>query len=426
MKLLALVYTLEKEARGSVEHLRTEPRTATVVDTTKSTFSPAAPEAVLSAAKPAKKAASPSPAVPAQPKQPKQPKQPATSSSEPKNDNVVKSSPAPVQEKPVQVAEETVATAADPAAAPTDAAPKKKRKRGPRKKKSKAPAAANADSEKTNGDAEKPKDEEDSDAEADEASPVSIESAPVVSASEHAVQPESTSETQSEASSGASNPLQAASDQMGMGDWDDDDEESGWVTPENVITYTRAYSGQTEADAKTERAWVVTCITADFAMQNVLLQLGLHLTSVDGFAIKALQRWILRCYGCRLVIKDMSKLFCPRCGNSTLHRVQYTVDDDGNMVLQNVKTKISTRGTKYSVPLPKGGRKNNNLILSESQIPAYRPKSKANSLADADATFLDPHGRTAPKDVVVGYGRKNPNEPRKRFGKSNKAKRRGF
>lgn len=434
-----MVYTLEKETKGSIAHIKTEPRSATVLDEpqrTASTFKAVPPQVALEAAKYAPpevagstaKKRSPSTSSSSGNASPDPAKATSASTTAPKppkkSDGVVvpsdaadvsTASPGPAAISSTDVLVEHAA----------DGAAKKKRKR--RRKKAKKPSTPDSETRAaaTTTDGKEDISIVDDEGEEEEEVPMPVGasssassagpsgSAPIFASLGHtsALQPLSTAD---------------ASSSLGMGDWDDDDVDSGWVTPDNVVTYTRSYAGQTEADSATEKPWLVTCITADFAMQNVLLQMGLHLTSVDGFSIKALQRWILRCYGCRFIVKDMNKLFCPRCGNNTLHRCQYTVDDDGNLVLQNIKTKISTRGTKYSVPLPKGGRNAPNLILSESQLPSWRPKSKANSLADTDASFLDPHGRTTAKDVVVGYGRKNPNEPRKKFGKKNKAKARGF
>lgn len=401
---MALVYTLENEARGSTSHLRTEPTSATVIDDKAKratpTFKPVTPIATISAAK---AIASPASAPPA---------------SVPLPSRVEQRTESTLSEELTDAVDEQKSE--HPAAAPQSVEPKKKRKRGPRKKKAPQTTDTAAPSVSSDG-----LEAGSSDLAFKEATTNTCAAAPAEPEA-HDQGLASSVGTPDTSSKSMETEDSASEIQLGMGTWDDDDESSGWVTPDNLQTYTRAYSGQTEEDASVENSWVVTCITADFAMQNVLLQMGLHLTSVDGYAIKALQRWILRCYGCKLVVKDMNKLFCPRCGNSTLHRVQYTVDNDGNMVLQNVKTKISVRGSKYSVPLPKGGRNASNLILSEGQLPSYRPRRKVKDLMNDEALFLDPHGRTANKDVVVGYGRKNPNEPRKHFGKRNKAKKQGF
>jgi RNA-binding protein NOB1 len=42
----------------------------------------------------------------------------------------------------------------------------------------------------------------------------------------------------------------------------------------------------------------VGCITTDYALQNVLLQMGMMLISVDGLVIKRVKQFVLQCFGC--------------------------------------------------------------------------------------------------------------------------------
>ena len=51
-------------------------------------------------------------------------------------------------------------------------------------------------------------------------------------------------------------------------------------------------------------------------------QMGLRLLTPDGRRITRLSRWVLRCTACFLVTKEMGRLFCPRCGNASLDKVQ--------------------------------------------------------------------------------------------------------
>lgn len=58
----------------------------------------------------------------------------------------------------------------------------------------------------------------------------------------------------------------------------------------------------------------VVCVTADFAMQNVILQMGLRLASPDGRRIQQTRRWALRCSACSEVsnVRPAAVLpFCP-------------------------------------------------------------------------------------------------------------------
>lgn len=84
----------------------------------------------------------------------------------------------------------------------------------------------------------------------------------------------------------------------------------------------------------------VACLTTDFSMQNVLLQLGLSVLSVDGLRVRSAKRWALICRfvssagvnlvnnsicfflrACKTVITDTTKKFCSHCGNDSLRRV---------------------------------------------------------------------------------------------------------
>ena len=47
----------------------------------------------------------------------------------------------------------------------------------------------------------------------------------------------------------------------------------------------------------------VASVTADFAMQNVILQMGLRLVAPNGMRIKQLTRWVLRCSACFKITK---------------------------------------------------------------------------------------------------------------------------
>ncbi len=66
-------------------------------------------------------------------------------------------------------------------------------------------------------------------------------------------------------------------------------------------------SSEEEADEAGSQApapdSAVCSVTADFAMQNVLLQMGLRLATPDGRRVSQLSRWVLRCTACFAVTK---------------------------------------------------------------------------------------------------------------------------
>ncbi|KRY52538.1 E3 ubiquitin-protein ligase synoviolin [Trichinella britovi] len=125
---------------------------------------------------------------------------------------------------------------------------------------------------------------------------------------------------------------------------------SGWITPENFSSTVGSANDTVP----------VACLTADFAIQNVLLHMGLKVVSVDGMLIKQLKTYILRCFSCFHTTSKMMKKFCPNCGNATLKRLAISVDENGCTVFH-----FSRR--KFSIPAPKGGKHANNLILCEDQ-----------------------------------------------------------
>ncbi|KAF8969436.1 hypothetical protein BDZ97DRAFT_1902544 [Flammula alnicola] len=213
----------------------------------------------------------------------------------------------------------------------------------------------------------------------------------------------------------------------------EDDGEGEWITPSNVALHkSRALDLLPEDGLKSKgkKAKVIGsgCMTADFAMQNVLLQMGLNLV-------------------------DNSKKFCPSCGNPTLLRASVTVSAPGaaaNAPVMKVHLKpnfqYKTRGTIYSIPAPKAGSAKTGpgtgLILREDQIEYMRAKKRADGKRimgrgvdgrGGVSSWMDPdwvpeiisvgsggRGRTSRSSNMdgdmpqIGYGRKNPNEKRRK------------
>ncbi len=84
---------------------------------------------------------------------------------------------------------------------------------------------------------------------------------------------------------------------------DEDDGEGEWITPQNIgLHKSRALDllPQDGADRKGKKAGIIGsgCMTADFAMQNVLLQMGLNLVGLEGKRIERIKSWVLRCHAC--------------------------------------------------------------------------------------------------------------------------------
>nr|CAD7199290.1 unnamed protein product [Timema douglasi] len=151
---------------------------------------------------------------------------------------------------------------------------------------------------------------------------------------------------------------------------DENEEEAGWITPGNIAKVKK----EMYFEEQDEKQKIVACITGDFAMQNVMKQLGLNVLSVNGRMIRQLRTFILRCYACFKTTSIMTKMFCPNCGNKTLKKVAVSLKEDGTQQIHiNARRPLTARGKRFSLPTPKGGKHANNPILVEDQrIPQQR------------------------------------------------------
>lgn len=82
------------------------------------------------------------------------------------------------------------------------------------------------------------------------------------------------------------------------------DGEGEWITPANVGAHKSRASSSFFTDKskkkknEAERPIGVACMTADFAMQNVLFHMGVDLVSVEGKRVTSVKTWVLRCHAC--------------------------------------------------------------------------------------------------------------------------------
>ncbi|NWY90502.1 NOB1 protein, partial [Loxia curvirostra] len=224
----------------------------------------------------------------------------------------------------------------------------------------------------------------------------------------------------------------SSADGASAGEEEEEDEESddeGWITPSNL-----KQAQQDTGHCDTAPVGVqVGCVTTDFAMQNVLLQMGLHVLAVNGMLIRRARSYILRCHGCFRTTSDMTKVFCPHCGNKTLKKVAVSVSDDGSLHMhfsRNPKV-LNPRGLRYPLPAPQGGKHANNPHLVEDQcFPQQRLSRKARQKTNVfDPDYVagaspfaenDVHSRAAHlqlRDAALGAGRRrlNPNAVTKKF-----------
>jgi hypothetical protein len=146
-------------------------------------------------------------------------------------------------------------------------------------------------------------------------------------------------------------------------------------------------------------------------------------------------------------------LFCEKCGGATLAKVSVYLNDNGEVTyFRNPKRKINLKGTIYSIPKPVGGRGCKDLILREDDLLKGEYKQlvhkierlkKQEMMAINDtldgnywtggagygngghtvSNLLYENGAKGGKtgsrhnqvsQIVVGYGRKNPNIAKKK------------
>ncbi|WVF66610.1 hypothetical protein IAT40_001350 [Kwoniella sp. CBS 6097] len=229
-------------------------------------------------------------------------------------------------------------------------------------------------------------------------------------------------------------------------DIDNESDGGEWITPSNLTTHRSRDLGLiTPIGSNQAKPPAVACMTGDFAVQNILLGMGLGLVGEGGKKITKVKSFVLRCHACFKICKDPSKRFCPSCGNATLLRT--TVSTDSKTGQQSVHLKKNfqyhTRGTKYSIPDPKMGRAKgqqkggSGLILREDQMEwsdavrqqdRQRVKEEKRAAKGALEGWNDPDwlpeiitvgmsgkGRSGGQGMpTIGHGRKNPNQARRK------------
>lgn len=225
-------------------------------------------------------------------------------------------------------------------------------------------------------------------------------------------------------------------------DPDFDDGEGEWLTPSNYRKH-RSPSGachRQEAAKKDEAGTLIAaaCMTSDYAMQNALLQMGLHvIAGQSGLHISKLKSWVLRCHACFAIEWDLGRRFCDKCGLPSLIRTSYSVDQGSGQLTLYLKRNFiyNLRGSQYSIPKPKGGKqvssgrasrsnafKRQDIILREDQKEFQRGMKafeRTRDISDLDPDALPAllSSMTLPESrrlhpPTIGYGRRNVNQVR--------------
>lgn len=217
-----------------------------------------------------------------------------------------------------------------------------------------------------------------------------------------------------------------------------EDDGEGWINTSNFKSRSAENSFRSDgksakaAAAEEGAAAVVGCITTDFSMQNVLMQMGLHVVSVDGMVVRTVKQWVLRCMACYQVHYAMDRLFCEKCGANHLSRVSCSIDASTGQLRLHLKKGYtpSTRGKLYSLPKPgQQGRYEGELLLREDQLSTgiWKQKKMAVARAVKSAFGEDVTGDVGMSvnkmaKIRVGLGKQNPNaaKGRERRGKAKK------
>ena len=216
------------------------------------------------------------------------------------------------------------------------------------------------------------------------------------------------------------------------------DDDEGWITPENIAEIKAKMTVchiEEQAEQHSTSMIAVGCISTDFAVQNLLLQMKLKLCGPEGYCIRQVKNWLLRCHACYWTTKQMERRFCDRCGNPSLLRTSFMVDSTGQTHLFLKKDfQYKNKGTIAPIPMPKAGRKDSKMLLREDQkeyqqaMKSFqrqeRKMERMNELDTIDDRLATVFGGMsisgAVKDLsatglpVIGFGRRNPNQSRRR------------
>lgn len=198
---------------------------------------------------------------------------------------------------------------------------------------------------------------------------------------------------------------------------EDDDNDGEWITMQNIQEVRRRQKNKNCEPAGKGGPVAAACITADFAMQNVMLRMGLKVMSMNGMMVKKTKQFVKKCHACFKVIYTLDSEFCPRCGSDFVVKVSMTVDKKGRVFFsKGAKSASSLRGTKYSIAAAKRGvagsrRVDEKRVMREDELPVGRSRSQK----DGSLTIFEARPRgwgefSGPSRIVIRNGGKNPNE----------------
>ena len=235
-------------------------------------------------------------------------------------------------------------------------------------------------------------------------------------------------------------------------DFDDDDDE-GWITPENLYTKLDEMKGIHESKSNKNKIEINTeennnekdtsqkkedksdgienvfVNTADFTLQNACMKMGIPIMGVDGLRIKNIKNYILKCTVCNKFIFEIDRKFCDFCGYPYLMKIGYNIFANGEIRINDKEPEPRKRGQVFDLPTPSTKKNGTVYILSEDQIPKKgfdKRDINIDKILENYENFkeLPKHDNeikiNSSKQYKWGFPKRNPNIPKKYYNKHKK------
>ncbi|EWC47511.1 hypothetical protein DRE_00479 [Drechslerella stenobrocha 248] len=174
-----------------------------------------------------------------------------------------------------------------------------------------------------------------------------------------------------------------------------DSDSDDWITPDNLAVHLIS-NGTTPTPALTDACVTTACCTSDFAMQNVLLQLHIQLFSPTTMSrITSVKSHVLRCHACFKIVREVTRQFCPGCGQPALTKVTCSTDSNGTFRVHLKKNwQWNNRGNVFSMAKPQHGTASmkgvrEGIVLSEDQKEYGKALKESKRLKERDLMDQD-------------------------------------
>lgn len=205
----------------------------------------------------------------------------------------------------------------------------------------------------------------------------------------------------------------------------EEDDEEGWITPENIDSTINIQMKITTSQPNKESVAITNVFlhTGDFTVQNVCLKMGIPAIGVNSLQIRSIKNYIFKCTTCGTFVFDTTKKFCDYCGYPDLMKVGYSINDNGEIQIQDKKADIRKRGCQFDLPKPSLNKKGVVYVLAEDQLPKQRTHnmniekilenySQMKEIPKLDSDFQQ---NNTSKKYIWGYPKNNPNKAKKKY-----------